>query len=54
MFGSGRGRGGGGEGEVLSVSGVVCLLCCRGERELGTGNNEQHEPGGVMELQRRI
>ncbi len=34
MFGGGGGCGGG-EGEVLSVSGVGCLLCCRGERVAG-------------------
>ncbi len=33
MFGGGGGCEG--EGEVLSVSGVGCLLCCRGERVVG-------------------
>jgi len=45
----GEGGRGGGEGEVLSMSGVNCFFVAEGTGLLGTDNNEQREPRGVME-----
>ncbi len=46
MFGV---RGGGGAAVGGSLMSVSCLLGCRGERLLGTRNDEQYRPSGRVE-----
>jgi len=47
-----RGRAAMAGAEVSWVSSVSCLLCSRGQRLLGTGNGEQHEPLGRKRIKK--